>query len=74
MRRYSPLILERMRQISMVARVAQVIDVHNASGGMWAFSEGLETMFFVVLLYLLRPVIFNLVSRVTARTASPKAS
>jgi hypothetical protein len=43
--------------------VAQVIDIHNASGGMWAFSEGLEMMFFVALLYLLRPVVFNLVER-----------
>jgi hypothetical protein len=54
--------------------VAQVIDLHNASGGMWAFAEGMEVMFFVVLLYLLRPVVFNLVGRVAATTASPKAS
>ena len=44
--------------------VAKVIDVHNASGGMWAFSEGLEVMFFVALLYLLRPVVFNLAGRI----------
>lgn len=44
--------------------VAQVIDIHNASGGMWAFSEGLEVMFFVALLYLLRPVVFNVVGRI----------
>jgi hypothetical protein len=44
--------------------VAQVTDIHNASGGMWAFSEGLEVMFFVALLYLLRPVVFNLVRRI----------
>lgn len=54
--------------------VAQVIDLHNASGGMWAFAEGNEVMFLVVLLYLLRPVLFNIVSRVVATTASPKAS
>jgi len=54
--------------------VAQVIDVQNASGGMWAFSEGLEVMFFMVLLYLLRPLIFNLVARVVASMrTSPKA-
>lgn len=55
--------------------VAQVIDLHDASGGMWAFSEGLEVMFFMVLLYLLRPLLFNLVARVVATTRpSPKAS
>jgi glucan phosphoethanolaminetransferase (alkaline phosphatase superfamily) len=54
--------------------VAQVIDVQNASGGMWAFAEGMEVMFFVVLLYLLRPVVFNLVGRVAAIKVSSKAS
>ena len=54
--------------------VAQVIDLQNASGGMWAFSEGLEVMFLVVLLYLLRPVVFNFVARVVATMASPKTS
>ena len=53
--------------------IAQVTDLHNASGGMWAFAEGMEVMFFVVLLYLLRPVIFNLLGRVAATTASLKA-
>ena len=53
---------------------AQVIDLHNASGGMWAFSEGLEIMFFVVLLYLLRPVVFNLGARLATNTASPRTS
>ena len=54
--------------------VAQVIDLHDASGGMWAFSEGLEVMFFTVLLYLLRPLLFNLVARVVATMRpSPKA-
>jgi hypothetical protein len=54
--------------------IAQVIDRHNASGGMWAFAEGMEVMFFVVLLYLLRPVVFNVVSRVVTTMASPKVS
>jgi len=54
--------------------IAQVADLHNASGGMWAFAEGMEVMFFVVLLYLFRPVVFNIVARVAATMASPKAS
>lgn len=54
--------------------VAQVTDLHNASGGMWAFAEGSEVMFLVILLYLVRPVVFNIVGHVAATMASPKAS
>lgn len=32
---------------------AQIINRQNASSGMWAFSEGLEVLYLVVLLYLL---------------------
>lgn len=52
---------------------AQIIDLQNASSGMWAFAEGMEVMYVVVLLYLIRPVIFNTVGRVAATMASPKA-
>jgi hypothetical protein len=76
---YEAMVLKRTLMIRYEAArsgmsVAQVIDLHNASGGMWAFAEGMEVMFFVVLLYLLRPVVFNLVGRVAATMASPKAS
>jgi len=40
--------------------MAQIINQQNASGGMWAFSEGMETMYLVVLIYLLLPICFNL--------------
>jgi len=40
---------------------------------MWAFAEGMEVMYLVVLLYLLLPVVFNIVDRVAATAASPKA-
>lgn len=46
---------------------AQIIAIQDASGGMWAFSEGLEVIFFVILLYLLRPILFNLIATMTAR-------
>ena len=49
--------------------VAQIMDIRDASGGMWAFSEGNEVIYFVILLYLIWPVVFNLLARV----ASPKA-
>ena len=71
---YQGMVLKRALMVRYEAfrsgmSVAQVIDLSNASGGMWAFSEGMEVMFFVVLLYLLRPVVFNLVGRLVA----PKA-
>ena len=42
---------------------AQIIDLQNASSGMWAFSEGLEVLFLVVLFYLLWPICFNALGR-----------
>lgn len=53
--------------------VAQIIDQQNASSGMWAFAEGNEEMYLVILFYLLWPIVFNLVGRAAAATASPKA-
>ena len=51
---------------------AQIIDLQNASSGMWAFAEGTEVIFMVVLLYLIRPIVFNIVGRVAAIMASPR--
>jgi hypothetical protein len=45
---------------------AQIIATQNASSGMWAFGEGLEVMFLVVLFYLLWPIAFNFVGRLAA--------
>jgi hypothetical protein len=53
--------------------VAQVIDLQNASSGMWAFAEGNEEIYLAILFYLLWPIVFNIVGRVVATTASPKA-
>jgi hypothetical protein len=53
--------------------VAQIIDQQNASSGMWAFAEGNEVMYLVVLFYLLWPIVFNMVGRVAAPMASRKA-
>lgn len=51
---------------------SQIIATQNASSGMWAFAEGIEVMFMVVLFYLLRPIAFNIVGCVAATMASPK--
>jgi hypothetical protein len=52
---------------------SQIIATQNASSGMWAFAEGIEVMFVVVLFYLLRPVVFTIVGRAAAIMAPPKA-
>jgi hypothetical protein len=54
--------------------IAQIIDQQNASGGMWAFAEGNEVMFLVAVLYLLRPMVFSVVSGVAPRKASREPS
>jgi hypothetical protein len=41
---------------------------------MWAFAVENEVMFLVILLYLLRPVVSNIVGRAAETMASPKAS
>jgi hypothetical protein len=52
--------------------VAQIIEQQNASGGMWAFSEGNECMYLMVLLYLLWPVGFNLLGNLLKSWGSAK--
>jgi hypothetical protein len=76
---YEAMVLKRTLTIRYEAAttgvsMAQIIDERNASGGMWAFAEGNEVMYLVVLLYLLGPIVFNMVGRVAANMASPKAS
>jgi hypothetical protein len=52
------------------ASVAQINAVRDASSGMWAFGEGLEVMYFAVLLYLLRPFVFRMVAYLVAARSS----
>lgn len=53
---------------------AQIVRQQNASSGMWAFGEGLEILYLVVLFYLLWPVCFNVVRRqFKFRAASERA-
>lgn len=73
------MVLKRVLTIRREAAVTgmsttQIMDARNASSGMWAFSEGNEVMYLVILLYLLWPIIFNIVGHMTATTASPRAS
>jgi hypothetical protein len=61
----------RYESITTGVSTAQIIATQNASSGMWAFGEGLEVMFFVIVLYLLRPILFNLIARVAAPKPAP---
>lgn len=75
---YDAMLLKRTLMIRYEAATtgvstAQIIAVRDASGGMWAFSEGNEVMYFVVLLYLLLPVAFTLAARMSARVVPSSA-
>jgi hypothetical protein len=52
---------------------AQIIGIQNASSGMWAFGEGMEVMYMVVVLYLIWPMVFNLVGRCVGPLGTPTA-
>lgn len=72
---YQAMLLKRVLMIMYQAAAtgvstAQIIDVQNASSGMWAFSEGNEVMYFVILLYLLRPMIFSGIHGVVTKVGS----
>jgi hypothetical protein len=62
------------QSITTGVSTAQIIATQDASSGMWAFGEGLEVMFFVIVLYLLRPVLFNLIAHIMATKSSPATS
>ncbi len=54
--------------------VAQIIDQQNASSGMWAFGEFLEVLYFIPLLYLVRPFLVALVLRALPASLTPKTT
>jgi hypothetical protein len=75
---YQGMVLKRNLMIRYEAATtgvstAQILATRDASGGMWAFAEGNEVMYLVVLLYLLWPMVFNLVGRAAGNAASAKA-
>jgi len=52
---------------------AQIVSVQLASSGMWAFTEGLETLGLVVLFYLTFPALFNIAGRLYSFRAARDA-
>ena len=76
---YQAMVLQRMLMISIQSATtgvpaAQILNLQNASSGMWAFGEGIEVMFLVILFYLLRPIVFCAAGEIGARLASSKTS
>jgi len=63
----------RFESFSTGVSTAQIIATQNASSGMWAFGEVLEVMFFMIVLYLLRPILFNLIARAFAARQSTQS-
>ncbi|MGB7731786.1 MAG: hypothetical protein WBL50_27465 [Candidatus Acidiferrum sp.] len=75
---YQAMVLKRnlmilYESVTTGTSTAQIIASQNASSGMWAFAEGIEVMFIVVLLFLLRPLLFNIVASVAAAMTTTKA-
>lgn len=66
-------LIVRYQAITTGVSTQQIVDIQNASGGMWAFAEGNEVMFLVVLFYLLRPIVFAVVSHLATRIAASRA-
>ncbi len=74
---YQAMVLQRVLVVKYEAATtgvstAQIIDLQNASGGMWAFAEGMEVMFVVALLYLLRPIVLGIAGNVAGMMASSR--
>lgn len=63
----------RYQAITTGVSMQQIIDIQDASGGMWAFAEGNEVMFLVILFYLLRPIVFAIVRHVAGMIAASRA-
>ncbi len=73
---YQSMVLKRNLMISYESfttgtPAAVIIERQNAESGMWAFGEGLQVMYFVVLIYLLWPILFNLVGKPLKRRTNP---
>ncbi len=63
----------RYQAVTTGVSTQQIVDIQNASGGMWAFAEGNEVMFLVALFYLLRPIVFAVVSHLASTIAASRA-
>ena len=74
---YESVVLKRELMISYESFLTgtpatTIIARQSASSGMWAFGDGLEQIYLVVLIYLLWPIFFNLAGRLFTPRTNPK--
>jgi hypothetical protein len=74
---YQAIVLKRdlmiiHQSITTGVPIEKIIEEQSASGGMWAFGEGMEEMYLLVLIYLLWPVCFNAGAHLPRLWASAK--
>jgi len=75
---YQTMVAKRMLMIGIQSIAtgvssAQILDLQNASSGMWAFGDGVVVMYLVVLFYLLRPMVFSGLGEVAVKLGLPRA-
>ena len=58
--------------LSSGASTNQIMNIQNASSGMWAFGGGMEVMYLVALFYMLRPLAFSIVGKMVPTRSAPK--
>jgi len=73
---YESVVLKRELMISYESfmtgtSATTIVARQSASSGMWAFGEGLEEIYLVVLIYLLWPIFFNLAGQLFKPRANP---
>ena len=73
---YESVVLKRELMISYESfstgtPAATIIARQSASSGMWAFGDGLEQIYLVVLIYLLWPIVFNLAGHLFKPRTNP---
>ena len=74
---YQSLVLKRELMISFESfrtgtPVSTIVAQQSASSGMWAFGEGLEEFYLVILMYLLWPILFNLAGQLFKSRENPQ--
>ena len=76
---YEAMVLHRNLMIRFEAArtgvsTAQIIDIQNASSGMWAFGEAIEVIYLAALFYLLWPFAFRMGGHLLAKMQTPRTS
>jgi hypothetical protein len=73
---YEAIVLKRGLMIALESfltgtPVSTIVAQQSASSGMWAFGEGLEVIYLVMLAYAVRPLVLDVAVRLAGRRRSP---